>query len=93
MASFYILRLKSGGLYVGATTDMERRYGEHCSGRACRTTQVDPPVKLLCFEEFDTLIEARKRDAQLKKWSRAKKKALVAGDFRSLKSLEAWVQT
>jgi predicted GIY-YIG superfamily endonuclease len=36
-AWFYILRLKSGALYIGATTDLNQRYKDHCSGKACRT--------------------------------------------------------
>jgi hypothetical protein len=32
-AWFYILRLKSGALYVGATADLNQRYKDHCSGR------------------------------------------------------------
>jgi len=40
-AWFYILRLKSGGLYIGATTDLDQRYKDHCCGKACRTTKLD----------------------------------------------------
>jgi len=37
-AWLYILRLKSGQLYAGSTTDLDRRIEEHYSGHACRTT-------------------------------------------------------
>jgi len=84
---FYILRLKSGALYIGATTDLNQRYKDHCSGKACRTTLLDPPVALLYKEEFQTFSEARKREAQIKRWSRAKKEALVSGGLSKLKAL------
>jgi putative endonuclease len=86
-AWFYILRLKSGQLYIGSTANLDQRYKDHCSGTACRTTQLDPPVDLVYSEEVDTFSEARKREAQIKRWSRAKKEALVLGDLINLKDL------
>ena len=86
-AWLYILRLKSGQLYIGSTTDLDGRIEEHKSGRACRTTQLDPPVDLLFSEVFRTFSEARRREAQIKRWSRAKKEALVSGDLAGLKQL------
>jgi len=86
-AWLYVLRLKSGGLYIGATTDLDQRYEDHCSGRACRTTKVDPPVALVHSEAFGTHSEARRREAQVKRWSRAKEEALVAGDVETLRRL------
>jgi len=83
----YILRLKSANLYVGSTTDLEKRYGDHCSGRGCRTTKYDPPNSLVYSEKYETFSEARKREAQIKRWSRLKKDALVAGDFVTLRNL------
>ena len=75
-AYLYILRLQSGNLYVGCTKDILKRYQEHLRGRACRTTKIDTPVQILYSEEFDDYTDARKREAQIKCWSRAKKEAL-----------------
>jgi putative endonuclease len=83
----YVLRLTSGNLYVGSTTDIEKRYEEHCTKRACRTTTLDPPIALVYSEEYETFSEARRREAQVKRWSRAKKEALVAGDLITLRNL------
>jgi predicted GIY-YIG superfamily endonuclease len=74
-AWLYILRLNSGQLYVGSTTDLDQRYKDHCSGKACRTTQLDPPVTLLYSEQLETFSDARRREAQVKRWSRGKFKA------------------
>jgi putative endonuclease len=87
LAWFYILRLKSGGLYVGSTIDLQKRFEDHKSGRACRTTKFDPPTSLVCPEEFDSFSEARKREAQVKRCSRAKKEALISGDLAKLRKL------
>ena len=86
-AWFYILRLRSGLLYPGATTDLERRWREHLEGKACRTTERDPPVELAHSESFPTFVQARRREAQVKRWSRAKKEALATGDAARLKAL------
>jgi putative endonuclease len=87
LAWLYILRLKSGQLYIGSTTDLDQRYKDHRSGKGARTTKTDPAVNLVYTEEFDTFAEARRREAQIKKWSRSKKEALVSGDLAKLKEL------
>jgi putative endonuclease len=86
-AWFYILKLRSGSLYIGATTDLDLRCREHFAGKACRTTKIDPPVELVHSERFDTNTKARKREVQVKRWSRAKKEALVSGDLARLRKL------
>ena len=83
----YILRLKSGQLYIGATNDLKQRYQDHLNGQACRTTKLDPPFKVIYSESLPTFSDARKREAQIKRWTRAKKEALVAGDVLKLGNL------
>lgn len=82
-----ILRLRSGTLYPGATTDVQRRFEEHVKGIACRTTNLDPAVSLAYSEEHPTFADARQREAQVKKWTLAKKEALVSGNTDRLKHL------
>jgi len=86
-AWFYVLRLRSGALYPGATKNLEERYKAHIAGKACRTTKLDPPLKLIYSESFPTFSEARKRETQIKRWTSAKKEALVAGDMVKLQNL------
>ena len=86
-AWFYMLRLKSGQLYVGATKHLKERYQAHCDGEACRTTELDPPRGIVYSEEHPTYAQARRREAQVKKWTRAKKEALAAGDLQALRRL------
>ena len=86
-AWFYIMRLKSVILYPGATTNLEQRWRDHHSGQACRTTMLDSPAALVFHEQFATFSEARRREAQVKRWSAKKKEALVSGDLAVLKSL------
>ena len=84
---FYILRLTSGKLYCGSTRNHERRYAEHFSGAGCRTTKVDPPVEVAYEEQFPTYPAALRRERQIKRWTRAKKEALISGDLNALHQL------
>src|SRR5437016_3428791 len=78
-ALFYILRLRSGAYYCGATENLDLRYEAHLDGRGCRTTIIDPPVALLYSEIQPNVAAARRaRETQVKKWTRAKK-ALIGG--------------
>lgn len=86
-ASFYILRLRSGRVYPGSATDLERRWQEHVAGKGGRTTALDPPVEIIYVEESPTFPEARRREAQVKRWSRAKKEALVEDEAGRLRQL------
>jgi len=86
-AYFYILRLRSGTLYIGTTTDLDQRYKDHRAGKACRTTKFDPPINLVHTEKFESLSDARKRELQVKRWSRGKKEALIVGDIEKLQNL------
>lgn len=83
----YFLRLRSGTLYIGASEDIEQRLEDHTDGQACRTTHRDPPGSFLRMEIYAAFSEARTREAQLKRWSRAKKEALIQGDLECLHAL------
>ena len=86
-AYLYILRLKSGNIYIGTTLNLSQRVREHVEGRACRTTSLDPPLQLRLSEQHITFRDARKREDQIKRWTRAKKEALVSGDIETLRKL------
>lgn len=83
----YILRLRSGNFYVGCSIDFEVRFREHDQGTACRTTAIDPPEVLLFIEIQTDFPTARQRESQIKRWSRAKKQALINGDHPLLQRL------
>ena len=64
-------------LYIGVTNDIERRVAEHRSGTIPGFTQKYKCHKLVYFESFSDVEQAIAREKQLKKWSRAKKDALI----------------
>ena len=82
----YILECKDKSLYTGVTNNIERRYREHLNKKS-HYTSYNPPVRLACKETYSTRAEALKREAQIKRWTRRKKIALINGDFALLKQL------
>ncbi len=78
MFSVYILECKDKTLYVGSTNDFERRLYAHNNLKSgAHYTKIRRPVKLKYKEEFKTLSEARKRENELKKWTREIKLAFI----------------
>ena len=78
----YILRTSSNTLYIGQTNNLKKRIFEHNSdkNRSAKYLRGKTPIKLVYLEKYPTLQEAMKREWQLKKWTKAKKEALVKGD-------------
>jgi len=80
-AWFYVLRLRSGRLYLGATCSLDSRLERHLAGCGCQTTKTDPPVQLAYSEEYQDFNGAHLREIQVKRWTRSKKESLIAGDY------------
>ncbi len=74
----YLLRCRDGSLYAGATNDLERREDAHARGRASRYTRSRLPVVLVHSERVRDRSAALRREAALKRLTRAEKLALVA---------------
>ena len=64
-------------LYIGATGDLERRVSEHKAHALEGFTKTYDATELVYCESFSNADEAIAREKQLKKWTRAKKNALV----------------
>jgi tRNA/rRNA methyltransferase len=80
----YILRCSNGTYYTGHTDDMDRRIAEHQSGAIKGYTYDKRPVEFVWAEEFPTQAEALEAELRVKGWSRAKKDALIAGNWGKL---------
>jgi len=73
----YVLRCGDGSLYTGATNDVERRVARHAAGDGARYTRARLPVVLVYTERAGDRSAALRREAALKRLTRAKKLALV----------------
>ncbi len=76
-----MLHCRGGYFYVGHTDDLERRIAQHRSGALPGFTADHQPVELVWSQDFPTRYEAQTAEKQIKGWSRAKKLALIRGDW------------
>lgn len=85
----YILRTSSNTLYIGQTNNLEKRIKEHKnkSSKSARYIRYFSSFELVYHEKYPTRSEAMQGEFQLKRWSRAKKEALIQGDKALLKKL------
>ncbi len=83
----YILRCADGTYYTGATTNIENRLDQHARGEGARYTAKRLPVTYLWSEELPTIHDAADAEKQIQGWSRAKKEALMRGDWSALMAL------
>ena len=81
----YLLQSADGSLYVGQSSNLTERLRKHRFGLGSKHTQDHREPRLVYCEGPFTLAEAVTREAQLKRWSRAKKEALVRGDGVALR--------
>jgi putative endonuclease len=84
----YILLCRDNSYYTGITNDLERRFEEHSSGvnLACYTYK-RRPLKLVYHERFPDVNQAIDFEKQVKGWRRAKKEALINGEWHLLPEL------
>lgn len=83
----YILRCNDGTYYVGHTDDLDYRLAQHRDGTLAGYTASRRPVKLLWSDSFMELDQAFHVERKLKGWSRAKKEAMMAGDWTLVSEL------
>ena len=86
-AWLYILKCADGSYYTGSTSDLSRRLTQHQTGEGSVYTRSRLPVELVYAQEFPSEHEAFLRERQAKGWSRAKKEAIIRGDFDALVEL------
>ncbi len=83
----YLLRCADGSYYTGHTDELERRIGQHQAGEIPGYTHDRRPVELVWSQETAGRDEALAAELQIKGWSRAKKEALIAGDWARVSEL------
>ena len=82
----YILECSDGSYYTGSTDDVNKRLWQHQEGiEPSSYTYSRRPVKLVwTSEEVQHYYDALRWEHQIKGWSRAKKHALIRGDFDAI---------
>ena len=77
MYFFYIFQCKDHTLYCGSTPDLIKRELAHNNGTGAKYTRSRGGGKIIYSEKFRSKSKAMKREAEVKKWPRAKKLILV----------------
>jgi putative endonuclease len=84
----YILECSDKTYYTGVTNDLDRRLAEHNDGEnPASYTFSRRPLILKYFQEHNDPIDAIEWEKKIKKWSKAKKEALMQENFQLLPSL------
>ena len=78
MEYVYMIKCGDGSLYTGWTNDIEKRFAAHCAGKGAKYTRGRGPLRLAHLEIFEDRTEAQRREAQIKKLTRAAKLMLVS---------------
>ncbi len=73
----YILECADESFYTGITIDLKRRFNEHSSGKGAHYTASRKPLKIVYYERKKDRGLALKREAEIKRWPRTKKLALI----------------
>jgi predicted GIY-YIG superfamily endonuclease len=83
----YLLHCRGGYFYVGHTEDLEARIAQHRAGQVRGFASDHLPIELVWCQDFATRYEALQAERRIKGWSRAKKMALIRGDWRAISQL------
>lgn len=84
----YIIKCRDQSFYTGHTDNLDKRLYQHKSGeiKTCYTF-TRRPIELVFQQIFETREEALASERQIKGWSRAKKIAMINGDWNKVSRL------
>jgi len=82
----YILRCADASYYTGVTSNIEQRLDQHYNGKTGYTAS-RKPFELMWSDEFANIDDAIAFEKRVKGWSRAKKEALIRGDWPEIQRL------
>ncbi|MCE4226028.1 GIY-YIG nuclease family protein [Methylobacterium sp. C25] len=89
MSAFvYMLRCADGSYYVGSARgeSLDKRISEHQAGTHTGYTSARRPVLLVWAEQCERITDAIAYERRIKGWSRAKKEALIRGDWDAVQN-------
>lgn len=70
-----------GSFYCGYTTDVEKRFEKHKSGKGAKYTRSHLPLEIVYIEEFESKSDALKRECEIKSMTRSQKEKLINSDY------------
>ena len=73
----YIIQTKTGKLYTGITSDINRRWNEHNNKKGAKYFRLENPQEIVFVEGYKNRSEATKREYEIKRFSRNEKLRLI----------------
>jgi putative endonuclease len=86
-AFVYILACSDAALYIGSTGDLRGRLDQHGGPKGAKSTRDHAGGRLVYYEGPFEFAVALQRERQLRRWSRAKKLALIQNQTLVLRRL------
>ena len=80
----YILRCEKNCLYTGITSDVERRFKEHCEGTGAKYTKSHKPLGVEAVWEASSKIEASRLEYRIKELKKTEKEDLILSGEKEL---------
>ena len=74
----YLIECADGSLYAGISTDVARRYQQHCAGKGAKYTRSRPPLRLLGSQPCGDRSAALKAEYAIRRLNRGQKLAYFA---------------
>jgi putative endonuclease len=78
----YIILCSNNHYYVGHTNNLQKRFDYHLREIGAQFTRQNKPLRIVWFQEFTDELDAIKREAHIKGWTRAKKENLINGIWK-----------
>lgn len=73
----YIIQSKTGKLYTGITTDINRRWSEHKNKKGAKYFRLEDPQEIVFTEDYKNRSEASKREHEIKRFSKNEKQQII----------------
>lgn len=80
----YIIECQDGTFYTGCTWKIPNRMDQHISRLGSKYTRQHGFKKLVYFEEWNDINDARRREKQIKDWSQEKKRKLINKTWKKI---------
>ncbi len=83
--SVYIIQCTDNSLYTGITNNIQRRFSQHLNNQGAKFFRGHTPKRVVYIENSHTRSSASRREAAIKKQSRAEKLDLLVAEINELK--------
>lgn len=78
MAYMYMLRCVDESIYTGSTWSLKKRMSEHYAGLGAEYTSRRMPVRLIYYEEYESIGDAYRREKKVQGWLKSRKEHLIS---------------